>query len=207
MAKLKHSHLKLVSPSDAKGDANARVSLQKDKPILSEFYIHAVLQAARGYQLGLDLGSAKSWGLNRAIFYQAAKSGSIQKRGKKVSSGNDGHFYHAGGMRTSKYKNFGILYPVGREKAYAARDPQGGIRFIIGGKPQTPEMFDRQIKKRFPDFELVWNEAIQMMEMAGLPTLNSASRFHDAVYKRWREQLAQSWSKGESALSSVRTAA
>jgi len=207
MTKLKHSHLKLVSQSDVKVDESDRASPQKDKPTLSEFYIHAVLQAARGYQLGLDLGSAKSWGLNRAIFYQAAKSGYIQKRGRKVSSDSSGHFFQAGGVRTSKHKNFGVLYPVGREKAYAARDPRGGIRFIIGGKPQTPEMFDRQIRKRFPNFDLVWNEAIQMMEMVGLATLNSSSRFHDTVYKRWREQLARSWSKGESALPALRKAA
>jgi hypothetical protein len=207
MTKPRNSHLKLVSQSDFDSKKDDKKPIPQGKMPLSEFYIHAVLQAARGYQLGLDLGSAKSWGLNRAIFYQAAKNGYIQKRGRKAQVSNGGHFFQEKGIQSSKHKNFGILYPVGREKAYAARDSQGGIRFIIGGKPQTPEMFDRQIKKRFPNFNLVWNESIQLMEIAGLPTLNSASRFHDAVYKRWRERLADSWSKGESALRSLRIAA
>ena len=40
----------------------------------------ATLQAARAYVLGMDLASAKSWGLNRAIFYAAAKRGFIKAK-------------------------------------------------------------------------------------------------------------------------------
>jgi len=35
--------------------------------------VMATLQAARAFLLGLPLESAKSWGLNRAIFYAEAK--------------------------------------------------------------------------------------------------------------------------------------
>lgn len=40
---------------------------------VSRFQVMAVLQAARASVLGLDLEEAKSWGLNRAMFYAAAK--------------------------------------------------------------------------------------------------------------------------------------
>jgi len=40
---------------------------------LGRFQVMALLQAARYYKLHGDLEKAKSWGLNRAIFYAWAK--------------------------------------------------------------------------------------------------------------------------------------
>ena len=42
---------------------------------VTRFVVMAVLQAARAQTLGLPHDSALSWGLNRAIFYAAAKRG------------------------------------------------------------------------------------------------------------------------------------
>ena len=42
---------------------------------IGRFQVMAMLQAARAYRLGLPLESSLSWGLNRAIFYAAAKRG------------------------------------------------------------------------------------------------------------------------------------
>ena len=42
---------------------------------VGRFQVMATLQAARARILGLSVASAKSWGLNRAIFYAAAKRG------------------------------------------------------------------------------------------------------------------------------------
>ena len=42
---------------------------------VGRFQVMATLQAARAYILGLPLESALSWGLNRSIFYAAAKRG------------------------------------------------------------------------------------------------------------------------------------
>ncbi|HEY6237898.1 MAG TPA: hypothetical protein VIZ68_01770, partial [Thermoplasmata archaeon] len=42
---------------------------------VTRFVVMAVLQAARAHSLGLPRESAFSWGLNRAIFYAAAKRG------------------------------------------------------------------------------------------------------------------------------------
>jgi len=43
---------------------------------VGRFQVIATLQAARAFVLGFPIESAKSWGLNRAIFYAAAKKGS-----------------------------------------------------------------------------------------------------------------------------------
>lgn len=45
----------------------------------------ALLQAARAYVLGLPTELANSWGLNRAIFYAAAKRGFRRKKAPAIS--------------------------------------------------------------------------------------------------------------------------
>jgi len=54
----------------------------------------ALLQAARAHVLGLPLESAYSWGLNKAIFYAAAKRGFKGDGGRGIgehrSSGQGG---------------------------------------------------------------------------------------------------------------------
>ena len=42
---------------------------------VGRFQVMAILQAARAMELGFSETRAKSWGLNRAIFYAAAKRG------------------------------------------------------------------------------------------------------------------------------------
>lgn len=168
---------------------------------ISEFYVHAVLQAARAQTLGLDLDSAKSWGLNRAIFYEAAKKGYIQ-RGRKRAVGSGPSV----GGAPKKRQNFGQLYSLGNERAYAVETHGGGVRFVIGGQAQSPDAFDKQIGRRFPDWKRVWSEAMDLMDQAGPSVLKSASRFHAQVYKRWRDVLKVRWPNGESALEEIRAA-
>jgi len=49
--------------------------------MVGRFQVMATLQAARAYALGYSLDEAKSFGLNRAIFYAAAKKGFKKLRG------------------------------------------------------------------------------------------------------------------------------
>ncbi|PIV54824.1 MAG: hypothetical protein COS15_04915, partial [Caldiserica bacterium CG02_land_8_20_14_3_00_36_38] len=53
---------------------------------VGRFQVMATLQAARAYILGKPLNSAKSFGLNRAIFYAAAKKGFKVMKGAKTPS-------------------------------------------------------------------------------------------------------------------------
>jgi hypothetical protein len=52
---------------------------------VGRFQVMATLQAARAKELGLSVTAAKSWGLNRAIYYAAAKRGFKEKRAPRRS--------------------------------------------------------------------------------------------------------------------------
>ena len=86
----------------------------------------AILQTARAKQLGLTESRAKSWGLNRAIFYAAAKRG-FKHVGKSPSGS---------GAKKKPPSKTGKEYFVGNEMAYVARKG-GRLYFTIGGKVQT----------------------------------------------------------------------
>src|SRR5579871_2648160 len=105
---------------------------------INRFVVMAMLQAARARRLGLSEAAARSWGLNRSIFYAAAKRG-FRARG----AGEGGTHKDPSPGRPS-----GEWYLLGDEGAY--RDPGSAEpRFTFGGKIQTPEEFDRQIAARF----------------------------------------------------------
>jgi len=95
----------------------------------------AILQAARAKELGLPEARAKSWGLNRAIFYAAAKRGF-----KHVAPPSAGRI-------TVRKKGLGKAektYFLGNEMAYLTKKGNR-LYFTIGGKPQTEADFKRHI--------------------------------------------------------------
>jgi hypothetical protein len=53
---------------------------------VGRFQVMATLKAARAYLLGKSLFTAKSFGLNRAIFYAVAKKGFKTTKGAKPPS-------------------------------------------------------------------------------------------------------------------------
>jgi hypothetical protein len=142
----------------------------------------AVLQAARALVLGLPLESAYSWGLNRAIFIAAAK------RGFKGGSGGG---VEGRGGKTSKTAG---VYLLGDDMAFKT-ERNGALLFTIGGKVQTKEDFDRQVKSRFGDaFPGAWKEALAYVKEFDRKTLLSADDFFRDVYKPRRDELAEKWS-------------
>ncbi|MCM8771974.1 MAG: hypothetical protein ABIN23_05905 [candidate division WOR-3 bacterium] len=157
---------------------------------ISRFQVMAVLQAARAYVLGYPLSSAKSFGLNRAIFYAAAKKGfKVQRPQKELLR-----------KRTKLpeekieeiEKSFGIER-IGDEMAYCVTI--GGIKyFTIGGEIQDEEKFEKQVAKRFKNFEKVWEEAINICKNVDKGILLSQRYFYEAVYKPRRDYLVQKWS-------------
>src|SRR5579864_5679529 len=115
----------------------------------------ATLQAARAHVLGLPFGSAASWGLNRAIFYAAAKRGF---KGGSSAAGPRGSHTGAKGEATERMPS--EAYHLGDELAFKA-EGEGELRFAIGGKAQTEEDFQGQIGARFQGrFKDAWEEAI-----------------------------------------------
>lgn len=153
---------------------------------ISRFIVMATLQAARAQRLGLPLGSAYSWGLNRAIFYAAAK------RGFSPSAGD-----RAPGEPPRNVESTRHAYSLGDDFAYRdTRRP--GIYFTIGDQTQTEADFDRQIIQRFgprANFERAWRQAEKIVADADLATLQSARSFYALVYKPRRDVLRDEWSE------------
>jgi hypothetical protein len=164
--------------------------MPSEKPrAISRFIVMAILQAARAKRMGLPLDSAYSWGLNRAIFFAAAKQGF---RGGGASGGSgkpEGSGTHA--------KAADDTYFLGRELAY--RDPsQTKLYFTIGGDTQTEKEFAKQIVARFgseANFERAWNEAEAIVAKAGPESLESGSEFYSQVYKPRRDALRAKWTE------------
>lgn len=152
---------------------------------ITRFTVMATLQAARVRRLGLAEDSALSWGLNRAIFYAAAKRGFGGSRGAA-----------AGGEPGASGTPEKSVYSLGNDEAY--RDPAAaGLLFTIGGETQTPEAFRRQVAVRFGDpgnFERAWREAMEIVREFDEETLRSGREFYARVYKPRRDELVAKWS-------------
>ncbi len=149
---------------------------------ITRFTVMATLQAARVRRLGFSEPAAYSWGLNRAIFYAAARRGF-----GGMTQGQEG-----GAAATTRAEN---LYSIGDDEAY--RDPTyTDLRFTIGGETQTEEAFRKQVAARFgpaANFGKAWKEATQTVEAFDETVLRSGRRFYAEVYKPRRDELVSQW--------------
>lgn len=153
---------------------------------INRFTVMAMLQAARAERLGLSSSSARSWGLNRAIFYAAAKRGFRSKRPEAGAP--------EGAPAEARETE---AYHLGNELAY--RDPKSSeLRFMIGGKVQTDSDFDREIAARFgskTSFRAAWTECEKLVGAYDREVLGSQREFYANVYKPRRDQLVQEWNE------------
>jgi len=160
--------------------------------MVGRFQVMATLQAARAFVLGLSLDSAKSWGLNRAIFYAAAKRGFVSPRYPPQEVKIPEKIIEEE-MRREIAKTFEI-YHLGDEMAYSVKI-KGKRMFMIGNEVQTPENFYKQIESRFgKNFKKVWAEAIKICQNFDEGILKSQRYFYETVYKPRRDELAEKWS-------------
>jgi hypothetical protein len=147
----------------------------------------ATLQAARALILGLPEPLAKSWGLNRAIFYAAAKRGF---KGKPPTE------RPLAEIRTKPIEETPDAYHLGSEMAYKTQGKDGKTYFTIGGQVQTEKDFDRQIASRFGGrFDRAWSEAVELVKQFDPEVLLSQRDFFDIVYKPNRDELASKWTE------------
>ncbi len=153
---------------------------------INRFTVMAVLQAARARYLGLPEDSAYSWGLNRAIWYAAAKRG--------FSGGGGGSGGRGEGEAKAKPGN---VFYLGEDFAY--RDPdRSEVIFVLGGKSQTAEEFRAKIASRFGgerNFRKAWDEATRIVSGAGDDLLKSGETFYSQVYKPRRDDLVTKWTE------------
>ena len=153
---------------------------------VTRFVVMAVLQAARAKALGLEEPAAFSWGLNRAIFYAAAKKGFSQTAGTT-----------ADGAGTRSAQPSGERFRLGQDEA--VRDPTAAtLVFTIGGEAQTAEKFEASVVARFgtrENFARAWSEAAQLVGAFPRATLESPSGFYGEVYRPRRDELSDSWTE------------
>lgn len=153
---------------------------------VGRFQVMATLQAARAFELGLPVESAFSWGLNRAIFYAAAKRGF---KGKPTAVGTQN------GKRGRAEKEAVQFYPLGDE-IVPSEEKDGRTYFVIGGKPQTEKDFEKQIESRFGgSFSKVWEEALDYVRRFDRSVLLSGNEFFSIVYRPKRDEFAAKWTE------------
>ena len=148
---------------------------------VGRFQVMALLQAARYYTLTGDLEKAKSFGLNRAIFYAWAKyhgrSRIPFRRAAKVS------------------EKIEIKEEKGRKMAYVGNEAapiSDRGWFMIGDKEQLPSDFDKEVKEKIEDkdpFEKAWQIALDYIKSFPKSILLDQRRFYEEVYKKVRDQF------------------
>jgi len=150
---------------------------------LGRFQVMALLQAARYHIFYGDLDKAKSFGLNRAIFYAWAKY----------------HGPHTQRWRAARLEV--LLRKPAKEKK--GRCPEGytdvlgeciqvGGRgfYKIGDQEQTPRDYDLQVTyklKRLIDPEKAWDAALDYVKQFPKWVLKDPQRFYKLVYEPVRD--------------------
>jgi hypothetical protein len=153
---------------------------------VTRFVVMAVLQAVRAQSLGLPHNSALSWGLNRAIFYAAAKRGFREA----PKEGGEPPGKPAGAPAIEKYR-------LGEDEAYRDLTAKE-LTFTIGGEAQTTERFEKQVASRFgtkENFKAAWEEASRIVGHFDRAVLESPQRFYGEVYKPRRDELSDAWTQ------------
>ena len=146
----------------------------------------ALLQAARANVLGLPRELALGWGLNRAIFYAAAKRG-FRRKPEYAPRPPEA-------VRQKPVAETKEVYYLGDEMAYK-KEAGEKTYFTIGGEVQTSEGFKKQMEERFGTaFSKAWMEALDLIEQFDKETLLSQHLFYEEVYKPKRDELAKKWS-------------
>jgi hypothetical protein len=146
---------------------------------IGRFQVMALLQAARYYLLKGDLEKAKSFGLNRAIFYAWAK-----RSGKPVFQRKRA----AGASAPSIPSRAREVEALGNENAYVNDE---GL-FVIGSEVQRPEDYDREIVRRIEaviPYEEAWNAAINYLKSFPADVLLDQRKFYERAYLPVRDRF------------------
>jgi len=165
-----------VSAETAVEDAVAKTAYKK----LGRFQVMGLLQAARYYLIKGDIERAKSFGLNRAIFYAWAKRYARDRlsRGKRRIGAEATAGPRAADLRVEQ---------IGNETAYLS--PRGW--FTIGGTEQSARDYDQQIAKRIEaaaiPYEDAWATAIRYLKGFPRETLIDQQKFYREVYQPVRD--------------------
>jgi hypothetical protein len=144
-----------------------------------------------------DFERAKSWGLNRAIFYAWAKYYGPHSSRTRAAARR----YSPSGRRVDESQL--EWREVGGEKAMVS--PRG--YYVIGGVEQTPEDFDRYVVRKLEEagvsFEEAWKAALRYLQRFPRSVLRDPQRFYKEVYEPVRDKFVEKVLKGLSRASST----
>ncbi len=144
--------------------------MPRPKGKIGRFQVMALLQAARYYLLKGDLERAKSFGLNRAIFYAWAKR----------SGGRPARRRAAGATAPSMPLAARNIEKLGNEAAYVS---ESGL-FTIGDEVQRPEDYDRQVARRIDaviPYEEAWKAALNYLKTFPREVLLDQRQFYEKL--------------------------
>ncbi len=147
---------------------------------VGRFQVMALLQAARYFLLKGDLERAKSFGLNRAIFYAWAKRSGGRVRTHRA----------AGASAPSIPKVAREIEQLGDERAYVSDD---GF-FIIGDEVQRPEDYDEQVVRKIEavvPYDRAWNAALNYLRSFPADYLLDQRKFYERVYLPVRDRFEE----------------
>jgi len=134
---------------------------------IGRFQVMALLQAARYFILKGDINKAKSFGLNRAIFYAWAKHYKVARSRKPGAASSEG-------------KELKFEY-LGNEPAPIS---SSGL-FMMGDQEQKPEDFDKEIAdkiKQVIPFNVAWEAALRYLKKFPKKVLLDQQEFFKRVY-------------------------
>ncbi|NOZ88392.1 MAG: hypothetical protein GXO15_00515 [Crenarchaeota archaeon] len=157
---------------------------------VGRFQVMALLQAARHYLLHGDLDKAKSWGLNRAIFYAWAKHYGPRRRPITLEE-----LERRASRRGSGKCPEGFREELGE---CVQVSPRG--YYMIGGEEQTPQRFDLEAKRRIEKlipWEKAWKAALEYVSSFPREVLENPQRFYKLVYEPVRDTFFATILRGE----------
>lgn len=144
---------------------------------IGRFQVMGLLQAARYYLLKGDLKKAKSFGLNRAIFYAWAKHYGRAYKPKYSTA------------RTREDKSWRLEKVLGEE---APVSPRGW--YMIGDKEQLPEDYDREIASKINaviPYREAWEKTIEYLKQFPEQVLRDPQKFYKQVYEPVRDSFIE----------------
>jgi len=153
---------------------------------INRFPVCALVYREAAELLGYDPAEAKSMGLARAIFFNAAKNGRGGAGGKKYYPNKD--IEKKAVEQRKQLKGFDadsveILNFAGIG-TYVIHAEDGSVRGFIGGKPIPPEQYDRSVRQKIMDAggELGYLK-LKLHVIKRLSDLSPAELNSKAVYK------------------------
>ncbi|MEL9940433.1 MAG: hypothetical protein QW348_06295 [Ignisphaera sp.] len=162
--------------------AGKRVLAEGD---IDRFNVMALLQAARYYLLTGDIEKAKSFGLNRAIFYAYLKYYGRFKAYAKRKEGVKEAEQTAPSLEGFEAKGSSKSLPI-EDGVETSSD---GF-FMIGGRVQTPEDFDRNVVRKVEvvaPFDIVWEATLKYVSRFPRHILVDPQKFYKHVYEPVRD--------------------